>query len=420
MSSQGVATPGQEGAIEWASRFRYVARQPILDLRGQVHGYELLQRDGVESAFRGDCDLASRTMLDNTVIFGVEKFTGGLPAFMNCTESTLTGELVRVLPPEMTVLEILETVEPTPSVVEACRNLKASGFRLALDDFIWEPRFEPLVEMADYIKVDFLLSDAAARKELIRRIKGKPIALLAEKVESQEEYRLACAEGFKFFQGYYFCRPELMKNCKVPSNSIFHFQILKMLQEDPIDMAKLSHVVKRDESLTYRLLRLVNSAGFGIRQEVSSIQAALVFVGEDTFRRIATLAIATELNSGHPTEVLRMALIRARFCEQAAALCSLSSTEQYLLGMLSLLPAMMRIPMEQLTPSLPMRREIREALEGTANEESILLKWIEGQERGDWDACEAIVQSNGLLPEEVGKCYADAVFWAENALRAKD
>jgi EAL and modified HD-GYP domain-containing signal transduction protein len=397
---------------------RYVARQPILDLRGRVHAYELLFRAGPEAAFRGDGDLATRTMLDNTVIFGLEKLTGGLPAFVNCTADSLTGDLVDVLPPGMTVLEILETVEPTPQLVEACRKLKASGFRLALDDFVWEPKFEPLVELADYIKVDFVLTGPDGRQELIQRLRGNAVALLAEKVETQEEYHQACEEGFTLFQGYYFCRPVLLKNRKVPANRLSHIEILQLMRADSIDLRKLTRQVKRDASLTYRLLRLVNSPVYAVREKITSIQAALLAVGEDTFRRVATLAIASELNADQPVEILRMAFVRGRFCEEAAGQCALDPTEQYLLGMLSLLPAMLRLPMEELTPTLPLREEIRAALEGAANHEGSLLHWLESHEHGDWAACDAVAQANGIDQAALVKCYADAVVWAEAALKS--
>jgi hypothetical protein len=144
-------------------KLRYVARQPILDLQGRVFGYELLFRSGPEAVFRGNGDMASRTMLDNSVIFGLEKLTTGLPAFVNCTTQTLTEDHVLVMSPELTILEILEDVEPTPSVIEACVKLKKAGFRLALDDFMWKAELEPLVKLADYIKVDFTILDAAGR-----------------------------------------------------------------------------------------------------------------------------------------------------------------------------------------------------------------------------------------------------------------
>jgi EAL and modified HD-GYP domain-containing signal transduction protein len=416
-SSQALETTSQECSIELAGRSRFVARQPILDLRGRVHGYELLYRKGTEAAFSGDVELASRTVLDDTVLFGVEKFTGGALAFINCTSETLTEDLVSVLPRDVAVLELLETVDPSPDLIAACVRLKSQGFRLALDDFVWEPRFAPLVELADYIKVDFLLTGVDERRELLQQLKGKKIVLLAEKVETQEEYRQACSEGFTLFQGYYFCRPELMKNRKIPSNSLCHFEIMRLLQHDPIDWDKLSLSVKRDESLTYRVLRLINSVGYAVREEIDSVRSAMILLGEEAFRRIAMLAIATELNTGRPPEILKMAMVRARFCELAAVLCAFSANEQYLLGMLSLLSAMLAVPMEELTPTLPLRKEILEALQGAVNREARMLAWLKGHECGDWNTCEAIVASSGIRQEQVDSYYAEAVLWADDQFR---
>lgn len=408
-----------EGLLpEWPSGLRYLARQPIMDLRGRVHAYELLFRAGPEAFFSGDGDLATRTMLDNTVMFGLENLTGGLPAFVNCTNESLIERMVDILPPGMTVLEILETLEPTPHLIAACRRLKEAGFRIALDDFVWKPKFEPLVQLADYIKVDFTLADAAAREGLRKQLTGVTVALVAEKVETQEDYQQACQEGFILFQGYYFCRPVLLKNRKVPSNRLSQIGILEALRGDSINLYKLSQLVKRDTSLTYRLLRLVNSPVCAMRQEVSSIETALLVVGEDTFRRMAMLAITSELGANQPAEVLRMAFLRGRFCELASGLCAQDATEQYLLGMLSLLPAMLRIPMEQLTPELPLRDGVRKALEGACIPERILLQWLERHENGDWEACDAVVDAFGLDPRKLLAYYAEAVVWAEAALRS--
>jgi EAL and modified HD-GYP domain-containing signal transduction protein len=395
---------------------RYIARQPILDRWGRLHGYELLFRNGPELAFRGDGDMATRTMLDNTVVFGFDRLTDWALAFVNCTGEVLIEQLVRILPQRLTVLEILETLDLTPSLIAACRKLKASGFRLALDDFTWRAGIEPLVQLADYIKVDFTALDACERRDVLRRLNGGAVSLVAEKLETQEEYRQACAEGFTLFQGYYFCRPVLLKNEKIPANRLLYIQMIEFLHEDAVDLHKLSQLVKRDEALTYRLLRLVNSPFCAIRQEVNSIKGALMVVGEETFRRIATLAIASELNTEQPMELLRMAFARGRFCELTAGMCALDSAEQYLLGMLSLLPAMLRVPMEDLTPSLPLRETIREALLGTANIERSLLHWMECKEHGDREGCDAIVQARGLDQKDVTRCYADAVVWAEAAL----
>ena len=395
---------------------RYVARQPILDLHGKVHGYELLFRNGAEAVFRGDGNLATRTMLDNTILYGLGKLTCGLPAFVNCTAETLTGKLIHVLPSGMTVLEVLENLELTPELIGACRDLKVAGYRLALDDFVWKPGIEPLVELADYIKVDFSLTDAGERRTLLERLAGFTLSLVAEKVETEAQFNQARDEGFTFIQGYYFCRPVLLENRNVPSNRLSHLEILELLQNETIDLHKLTRLVKRDASLTYRLLRFINSPACAMRQEVRSVQAALMAVGEETFRRIATLAITSELNAGNPTELLRMAFVRGRFCELAAEFCALDRTEQYLLGLLSLLPAMLRLPMRDLAPALPLREEIRQALVGDEIPEGALLGWLEAQERGDWGACDPIAERLGLTEECLQRCYEEALTWADAVL----
>ena len=405
-----VAQPEPEGAL------RFMARQPILDSRSTVHGYELLFRAGPVPAYSGSSDFATRTMLDNTVMFGLEKLTTGLPAFINCTSDSLTAQLVDVLPLGMTVLELLETIEPTPDLIAACRRLKTLGYRIALDDFVWRPELAPLVELADYIKVDFVQTDKAGRLELLKRLKGSPAVLVAEKVETQEKYKEACAEGFTLFQGYYFCYPLPLKFRKIPANQSSHIEILKLLRHDPLDIHQLSELVKQDASLTHRFLQLVNSPLFAIRERVRSIESALILVGDDAIRRVATLAITSEFNAKQPQEILRMTFARARFCELAAGLCALEQPEQYLLGMFSLLPAMLRIPMADLVSALPLREKIREALQGAVSPESSLLRWVKAYERGDWEDCDTIAHAYGLNQSETTRCYAKAVIWADEAL----
>ena len=401
----------------WAGEMRYVARQPILNLKGRVHGYELLFRSAPESVGGPDAVAAARTMLDNAVIFGLEWLTNGLPAFVSCTVESLTEQFVLVLSPQTTVLAIPANLALTPRLIDACRDLTRRGFRLALDDFNWKPEQTPLAEMADYIRVDFTRFGAAER-EYLRRLHCPPIAMVAKKVETQEQYQKALSEGFTLFQGDYFCHPVLLRKRKVPANWQLHFEIVRQLYHDPIDIRQVSKLVLRDASLTYRLLRLVNSPVYAIQQEVRSIDHAIIAVGEEAFRRIVNVAVLSELNSEEPPEILQMALMRARFCELASRLCDLDPGEQYLLGMLSLLPAMLRLPMEELTPSLPLRSQICEALQGTVNPERRLLSWLESHERGDWANCDRLAQAGGLSQDEFMRLYAESVVWAEASLRS--
>ena len=199
-------------------------------------------------------------------------------------------------------------------------------------------------------------------------------------------------------------------------NRLSHVEILRVLQDDALDLQELARLVKCDASLTYRLLRLINSPFCAMQQEVKSVQGALIAVGEEMFRRLATLAIASELNAGQPPELLRMALVRGRFCELASGPRGLDRKEQYLLGLLSLLPAMLRLPMRELAPLLPLREEVRQALVGADIEERCLLAWLERHELGDWAACEWIVETHGLDAGTLPGCYEEAVVWAEAAL----
>lgn len=404
--------------IEVGGALRYLARQPILDTRGGVHAYELLFRSSAENACRtNDGDFATRTMLDNTILFGLEKLARGLPAFVNCTSAVITQEQVQVLPAGMTVLEIVETVEPTPELIQACVQLKTLGYRIALDDFVWQPSLEPLIPLADYIKIDFLKCGAAERRRLLARVTPST-ALVAEKVETQADFETARKEGFKLFQGYYFCAPAVLRAAKIPANHLFRLQMLELLHQDPVDFHKLSELVKRDAGLTYRLLRLVNSPVCAIRQEVESIEMALMVVGEDLFRRIASLAIASELNTGQTSEILRLAFTRARFCELAAPFFGLDANEQYLIGLFSMLPAMLKVPMPEVLRVLPLREPVQEALLGTVSPLRALLQWIEAEERQTCWRGQAGSESRRVFEVDLVSCYAAALVWADESLPA--
>jgi len=393
-----------------------VARQPILNLSGRLHGYELLFRNPPGTARNAAGDASISALVDDAVIFGLDRFTNGFPAFVSCPPEVLTGQLVRILPPELTVLAIAESVEPAPSLLEACRELKSRGFRFALDDYTGKPH--PLLELAGYVRVDFSGRGVPGREQLRRGLGRSSAAMAAKRVETEEDYHRAVAEGFTLFQGDYLVRPTLVKGRKVPANRLSQFEILRSLYQDPVDLKKLGLLVMRDAALTYRLLRLVNSPACALRQEVRSVESAIIIVGVDTFRHFATVAILGEVSFAEQREILHMALVRARFCEEAARVNRLDANEQYLLGMFSLLPAMMRVPMCELTPALPLRDEVRQALEGTQNRERCLLQWLECHEHGRWEDCDCIVKKNHLSQELLIGCYGDAVVWSQAALRS--
>jgi EAL and modified HD-GYP domain-containing signal transduction protein len=295
----------------------------------------------------------------------------------------------------------------------ACRKLRNSGFRLALVDFAWSPVPHPLLDLVEFVKVD--LRRVHRRERLRQWLEGTSVTMVADGVHSQDDYRQARAEGFKQFQGPYFCKPEMIKDRRIPANQMFHIEILRQLFRDPLDLRALCPLVMRDASLVYRVLRLVNSPICAIREPVSSIETAIMILGDVTFRRIATLAIQCALNEGRPPEILHMALVRARFCSQGAKLCNLDPSEQYLLGMLSLLPAMLRLPMETLVRELPLSPEIRQALLGGPVYERCLLAWIESHEWNNAAETQEIALRFGMDSRALTQLYVEALAWDATA-----
>ena len=272
--------------------------------------------------------------------------------------------------------------------------------------------------MADYVMVDIPSLAANERQFLRAFLDGVSPCPIAKNVESQVEYREVWGAGFKLFQGHYFCRPEPVRDRQIPGNRALHIQILEAMQRDPIDLDRLSQLIMGDASLTYSLLRLINSPVFAIRQEVTSIHSALMLLGEERARRIAMLAIATDFDNGQPAELLRMAFERGRFCELGADLLGLSPSEQYLIGMVSMFPAMLRMTVENLVSLLPLREGARDALLGRETREGVLLNLMVSQDQRDWATHSALVKANGLRLDQLMWRCADARDWANAAIQS--
>jgi len=418
-TGQANSSEGQNSAT--AARVHFLARQPILDLHGRVHAFRLLFRDRSESEENAP---AGRSMIETAAFHKLDKpselkrLTGKLVAFVPCAAEALSEQLAQMLPPSLTVLEITLSQKTLPELVSICEKLKALGFRLALSEFAGQTQFEPLLELADYVKVDFSRTGPEERRELTQQLRGRAAVLLAAKVETHAAYLKAREEGFTLFEGYWFCGPVAKRNRRPPANQMLRIDILRALQQDPLDVLKVGELVKRDGPLTYQLLRLANSPLWALREPVKSIHGALLAVGDNAFRRIATLAIATEFNGDQPRELLCMVMVGGRFCELAGPKLNLDPFGQYLLGLLSLLPAMQGQPMSELAPALAVSNEIREALMGTKGGERVFLSWLESCERGDWAGCDAAAQADRLNQEDLVTIYLEAVSWAEAALHS--
>jgi c-di-GMP-related signal transduction protein len=399
---------------------RFLARQPILDTNLNVVAYELLFRAGWENVFQGDHNEGTRQVLDNLLVVGGEGLSSNTLVFVNCTRETLVSRLVTLLPPRRTVLEVLETVPPDEEVVASCRALKKLGYRIALDDFCEDERANPLIELANYIKVDFRASDASSRARIRFQTAGSGAALVAEKVEEQSEFATAVAEGFSYFQGYFFCRPTITSREEVPLNQVNSLRLLAAMSRSPLDRTEVEAIVKADAPLCFRLLRLVNSPIFGIRGEVRTVQRALFVLGEDEFRKLATIAIATGWGHRAPHALTSLSLQRARLCELLAPHLHQDPLEQYLMGLFSLLEAILQTPMQAMLKALPLRPPVRAALLGEQNSVAGPLSIARSYETGDWTSCTSSKELLGLDPNLVNKVCLEASNWAEASLPTAD
>jgi len=404
-------------AQRWLTENGSLARQPILDSSGSVFAYELIVQSTAQGEQQESGALASQAVLDTIVYFGLPRLAGGLHAFVRCASEAITEGLVKALPPDQAVLEISSKDEVTEQLLEACRNLKQDGYQIAVVDFGCEGGDCPLLEVADYIKINLSGLDPESYAKLIAQVKPLPAIRIATEIGSQELYRRAQEDGFSYFQGYFFCHPELIRGSRIPANKMTQVGLLRELQREPLDFRKLSPLVQRDASLVFRLLRLVNSPMCAVRQEVTSIDTAIMLLGEATFRRIANVAVAGELNANQSEELLHMALIRAHFCELGAQLCNLVPGEQFFLGMFSMLPAMLRHSIETIAAELPLREEIRKALLGADTPERALLSWIEAHEKNDLATCHALSERYQLNQQRLIQFYVDALVWDATAPR---
>ncbi len=333
---------------------RYVARQPIVDREENVFGYELLFRDGLENAFSGDTDEASRATLDRSLLMGLDILCDGRRAFVNCTRDTLIKGLVMLLPSTVTVVEILETVPADADVLAACQSLKEAGYMIALDDYVADDPREGLAEMADIIKVEMQLTTEEQRNVIMKRF-GRRCRMLAEKIETQAEFARARDLGFAYFQGYFFRRPEMMNTRDMPANRLNYLKMLQEVSRADLNVEALEKLIKAEASVCYRLLRYLNSAIFSFQSEVHSVRHALSMLGERETRRWVRLVAAVGAGQEKSSDLVLSALVRGRFGELLSPRVPHGESDLFLLGLLSLIDAMLEMPMEEVLEENPAR-----------------------------------------------------------------
>ncbi|HJT68823.1 MAG TPA: HDOD domain-containing protein [Terriglobales bacterium] len=411
MTSPGTSTAA--GATDSGARFSYVARQPILTADEKVFGYELLFRDGVENEFREtDFDSASRRTLDTSFQIGLEVLCDGHRGFVNCTRDVLLKDYMTLLPPSLGVVEVLESVPPDDLVMAALLRLRKAGYTIALDDFVFNDPRQPLAPMADILKVD-LRQTTAEQRETIRKSLGTAgCRLLAEKVETREEFAAAKAAGFTYFQGYFFRRPEVLHAREIPASRLNYLRLLQAVSQPEIDVVKFEAMIKQEASICYRLLRYLNSAVFGMKNEIHSIRHALTLLGEREVRRWVRLVATLTIGESRSSELVSSAMVRARFCELLAPRVPHGESDLFLMGLFSLIDSILEIPMPRVLEAVPVDHETKAVLLGEKSKLRPLYELMLARESGDWEVANSRSRELRLSESDVAEAFWQAMHWS--------
>ena len=403
--------------------YSYVARQPILNIKQETVAFELLFRDGEDNSFPGVCpDKATSTIIvDNQLILGIEEVTGSLPAYINFHADALIQQIPAFLDPKKVVIEILEDVPISDELLSACKSLKEKGYTLALDDHDFDPKWDVFLPFVDIIKVDVLEVSILDISRFLRRLKNFKITLLAEKVETLKEFEKLKLLGFTLFQGYFFARPEMMKKKNISSSKKHILDLLEHASSAEFNFDAISEVFSRDLGLTYKLLRFINSPGYGPSKEIGSLKHALIYIGDLELKKFIALLVLADLNENKPNEIIRVSLVRAKFCEQISALKKdvENPPKAFLTGMLSHIDGVLDQHIDTVMEILPVHGEIKKALMKRENHLAKYLDLSLALEKGNWMLAKIISDSIGVNEVKCLDAYQDAINWSDVMLSSQ-
>ena len=397
--------------------YYYLAKQPILDRHGNTYGYELLFRSGYnkDHALIEDGDAATISVATAGFIKAQENIDQSKRIFVNFTERLLQEGAPRALPPSVTVVEILEHTLPIPSITKEIIRLKQDGYVIAIDDYSGTADLEDLLNLADIIKVDILGKDFAEIENIFSRLQGKKALKLAEKVEDLPTYTFVKNLGFDFFQGYYFAKPENLKGRTLHSGQFSRLKILWTLNSPQLTTEEIIDLVNADPTITYRLLRLLNSAAFSFSMKIDSVRHAVTLLGINRMRYWLRMVVMSDLaTNDKPQELLLLALNRGRLLEELAEqneITIAAPDSLFLFGMLSVIDAMLDTPMPEIIDKLPLSESLKE---GYTNPESQMAGYLNltlALEKGQTPMLHKLCNELGIHIPLVTSASARAMDW---------
>ena len=402
--------------------FECVASQPIFNIKKEIFGYELLYRAGRESiAYDGlDGSTATKDVLVTAFSdIGIEQITGGRKAFVNFTSELVLDEVPHMLSNDILIVELLEDVQVTEPILAACRKLKRRGYLIALDDFTYREEMEPLIALADIVKIDFVKCKVDdIRRSVYKVNNNRRKILLAEKIETYADLDFARSLGFNLFQGFFFCKPTITNAKCAETLQVSKLQLIKYIADPEVSFFDLANVIKRDLVLSYRLLKIVNSAYYGLKYTVTGILHALLILGLNEIKKWISLIILNQIKAAKPSELIRAALVRGICMEKLAVSQKRRKNrdEYFLVGLFSLAEAIMDTPIQDILKETHLSEEIITPLVTGEGEKAELLKIIYHIERAEWDEAEEIAADCGYEMTKVNQLYIEAMIDANKLL----
>ncbi len=404
-----------------------IARQPILTADEEVVGYELFFREGHdERRFTSDSDGESATAatIDTLNLVGLGVLCDGGMAFINCTQQGLLADRFALLPPGDVVIEIQETVPADEEVVKACEHLKLRGFSLALDNFVPRDSRTALIPYADYIKIDITRVPPMQCSSLVAEYASDTCLMLAHKVETRKHFVMAGKSGFTRFQGYFFRQPENLQVRQIPANQATYLRLLSAVSKSEIDLVEVEELIKHEPALCYRLLRYLNSPLLGLSSPVLSVRNALNLLGEKEAVKWIRMATTASMGQAKTSDLVLASLVRARFCELIAPRVEHGSADLFLLGMLSLIDAILAVPMGMVIEQLCLDPAIKEQLLAAKTKKktplSLIYELMVAREVGDWGVVTSLGKELNLSLSFVAATSNAAMKWAHEITAAAD
>lgn len=395
----------------------FIGRQAIFDRNYNVTSYELLFRQGANTNLRNDVHKTAKVLASALIDLGLDKLTGGKKVQINASPTFILSDLSELFPPAKIGIEICDPVIINPDIIDACKLLKEKGYELTLDDMTYTPDLEPLIELVDIIKID--ISKAVDLTSKVRNLQQRNVQLLASKVETYADYEKAQSLGFNYFQGFFFCKPEIVQGKTMPESKI---NILRALQQvlTANVVADINDVIKQDVSLSYRLLKYINSAAFGMQREIESIEQALVLLGLNNTRRWLSLLSLASLGEAKPLELMRTSLYRGYLLESIAkGLHEEETGDDFLLGMFSVLDALLDQPMQKAIQDMALPKPVRDALLRNDAEMSYKLDVVRALENAAWDdVARWGEQYRALKVTDLMALHTEALAWSDTQINA--